>query len=98
MDLRTDISLPNRNLRPAAYSHSHAAHLMHRAIEEGRAVLENLRPNGASASLEREFSNLLTEITPASGVQARILVTGQPTALKPEVQHQMYLIGREALV
>jgi len=51
-----------------------------------------------SFNLEQEFLELLTETAPARGVQARVLVIGQPTALKPEVQHQIYLIGREALV
>ena len=45
-----------------------------------------------------EFVATDLRITPASGAQARILVTGHPSLLKPEVQHQMYLIGREALV
>ena len=75
------------------------ATLFSRAIEEGRAVLPGLRSSVvASGSLEREFSDLLREIAPASGVQARILVIGHARALKPEIQHQIYLIGREALV
>ena len=84
---------------PARASLNRAAHLMQRAIEEGRAVLQGLRyAVVASGSLEREFSDLLTELAPASEVQARVLVIGQPTALKPEIQRQIYLIGREALV
>jgi len=84
---------------PGRASLNRAAHLMHGAIEEGRAVLENLRsPVVPSGSLERDFSDLLTEIVPAAGVEARVLVIGQPTALKREIQRQIYLIGREALV
>jgi signal transduction histidine kinase len=89
---------------PARASLDRAAQLMKRAIEEGRAVLQGLRssavaPEGvAPGSLEQEFSDLLREVAPASGAQTRILVTGQPRALKPEIQRQIYLIGREALV
>jgi signal transduction histidine kinase len=84
---------------PARASLSRAARLMERAIEEGRAVLQALRSSAiASGSLEGEFSDLLREIAPASGVQARILVIGHARELKPEIQHQIYLIGREALV
>jgi signal transduction histidine kinase len=84
---------------PARASLKRAARLMHRAIEEGRAVLQGLRSSVvASGSLEQEFSDLLREIAPVSGVQARILVIGHARALKPEIQHQIYLIGREALV
>jgi len=84
---------------PARASLSRAVQLMQRAIEEGRAVLQGLCASGVtSGSLEQEFSDVLREIAPASGVQARILVTGQTRALEPEIQHQFYLIGREALM
>lgn len=84
---------------PDRASLNRAARLIDRAIEEGRAVLQGLSSSVvASGSLEREFSDLLTEIAPTDRVQARILVTGHPKALKPEIQRQIYLIGREALV
>ena len=89
---------------PARASLDRAAHLMYRAIEEGRAVLQGLRSSVvasgviAPCSLEAEFSDLLREVAPASGIQTRILSMGQPRKLEPEIQHQIYLIGREALV
>jgi signal transduction histidine kinase len=84
---------------PARASLSRAANLMQRAIKEGRAVLQGLRSSAvASGSLEQEFSDLLREIAPADGLQARIFVIGRARALKPEIQRQIYLIGREALV
>jgi len=83
---------------PTRASLNRTTRLIHRAIEEGRAVLQGLRSSAvASGSLEREFLDLLREIAPASGVQARILVIGHARALKPEIQHQIYSIGREAL-
>lgn len=84
---------------PTRASLNRAARLIARAIEEGRAVLQGFRSSVvASDSLEREFSDLLREIAAASKVQGRILVTGHAIALKPEIQYQVYLIGREALV
>jgi signal transduction histidine kinase len=84
---------------PTKPSLSHAMSLMQRAIDEGRGVLQGLRSSAvASTSLEQAFSDLLTEFANAEGVRFRILVTGQPKTLKPAVQQQVYLIGREALV
>jgi len=77
---------------------------MQLAIEEGRAALQGLRTSVvapgvvAPGSLEREFSDLLREVAPGSGAQTRMLVTGQPRALKPAIQQHVYLIAREALV
>lgn len=84
---------------PARASLNRAAQMMHGAIEEGRAVLQGLRSSVvASGPLERGFSDLLTGVAPACGVRARVVVTGRPSALRPEIQQQIYLIGREALV
>ena len=83
---------------PAGVSLNRAARLMQRAIEKGRAVLQSLRSSVvASGSLEWEFSDLLRQTAPASGIQARILVIGHASELKPEIQHQIYLVGKEAL-
>lgn len=80
-------SLPGRALR-----------LMRRVIDEGRIALQGFRSfEVASASLEHALYRLLAECTPGS-VRSRIFVTGQSRALKPTIQQQVYLIGREALV
>ena len=47
-------------------------------------------------SLERALSSVGDEFT-AGGAQLRILVMGQPKALKPAIQEQIYLIVRKAL-
>lgn len=52
----------------------------------------------APSSLEQTFSNLLAEVTPARGVRLRIFVQGKPRLLKPAIQEQLFLIGREAVV
>jgi len=48
-------------------------------------------------SLEQALSSVGDEFT-AGGAQLRILVMGQPKALKPAIQEQIHLIVREALV
>ena len=83
---------------PAKPSLSRALLVMYRVINEGRVTLQELRSStSASPSLEEALHGLWDELTPG-GVQFRILVEGQPKALKPEIQEQIYLIGREAVL
>jgi signal transduction histidine kinase len=51
---------------------------------------------GPSPSLEEAFARLQEELTPR--MRFCIFVSGQPTPLRTEVQEQVYLMGREALV
>jgi len=51
----------------------------------------------AATSLEEALSRVGDELT-HGGARLRILVMGQPKALKPAIQEQIYLIVREALV
>jgi signal transduction histidine kinase len=84
---------------PGTASLRRAAELMQRAIEEGRGVLQGLRSSPVTFdSLEQAFTDLLREVPPPTGTQARIVVIGRPRALKAEIQREIYLIGREALV
>jgi signal transduction histidine kinase len=74
-----------------------ALQVVRRVLEEGRAVLQGLRmPAFAPASIERELSGFLEDLTP-SGVHSEISVTGTPKQVGAEVQEQVNLIGREAL-
>jgi signal transduction histidine kinase len=83
---------------PSRPSISRALRLMYRVIDEGRVALRGLRsPRVAPTSLERALSDLGNEF-PTSGARFRIFVMGRPKALKPTIQEQIYLIGREALV
>jgi len=83
---------------PAKPSLSRALCLMYRVINEGRVTLQELRSSAsASPSLEEALHGLWDELTPG-GVQFRILVEGQPKALKPAIQEQIYMIGREAVL
>ena len=80
------------------HSLSRALQLMRRVIDEGRSALKGLRLSGASfTSLERALAEVGEGF--ASGTAGfRISVMGRPKALEPEVQEQVYLIAREALL
>jgi signal transduction histidine kinase len=78
---------------------SRALHLVHRAIDEGRAAMRGLRTAApAPSSLEEAFSNLLSEVTTERGPRLRIFIQGKPRALSPAIQDQLCLIGREAVM
>ncbi len=78
---------------------SRALRLVHRAIDEGRTALHGLHVAATVAtSLEEAFSELWDEVTPGAGIQLRVFVQGKPRALKPAIQEQIFLIGREAVV
>ena len=65
---------------------------------ERRHIAGEVHDSGMGfASLEQALSSVGDEFT-AGGAQLRILVMGQPKALKPAIQEQIYLIVREALV
>jgi len=49
-------------------------------------------------SLEQALSRLLEEFSPGRGVRFRVFVAGQPKTLRPAIQEQIFLIGREALI
>jgi signal transduction histidine kinase len=72
--------------------------LMHRVIDEGRDTIQGLRsPSSESFSLEEALYGFWEELAPGN-VHFRILVEGQPIALKPHIQEQFFLIGREAVL
>jgi signal transduction histidine kinase len=52
----------------------------------------------ASMRLEDALSRVRYEFIPESAERFRIFVSGQSRTLKPVVQQQVYLIGRQALV
>ena len=82
---------------PGKSSLNHALQLMRRAIEEGRLALEGLRsPETAPTSLEKALADFGNEFT-SDGVRFQIFVVGRPRALRPTIQEQIYLIGREAI-
>ncbi len=83
-------------IRPAL---SRALRLVRRAIDEGRAAIRGIHTaSPAPSSLEEALSNLLNEVAPGRGVRLRIFVQGNPQALNPAIQEQLFLIGREAVM
>jgi signal transduction histidine kinase len=56
------------------------------------------KPAIPPASLEQAFSDLLHEVTAERGARFRIFIEGKRRALRPEIQEQLFLIGREAVV
>jgi len=71
--------------------------LMRRALEEGRLALQGLRsPETAATSLEKGLADFGNEFRP-DGARFQIFVVGRPKALRPTIQEQLYLIGREAI-
>jgi signal transduction histidine kinase len=84
---------------PSKPSLNRALDLMRRVIDEGRDALQGLRSSGAaSMSLEQALCSVRDEFTPCGGVRLRVFVKGQPKKLSPEIQEQIYLIGREAML
>jgi signal transduction histidine kinase len=78
---------------------SRALHLVHRAIDEGRAAMRGLRTTSPDRStLDRAFSELISEVTTGNGPRILISVQGEPQTLGPAVQEELFLIGREAVM
>jgi signal transduction histidine kinase len=78
---------------------SRALRLVRRAIDEGRAALRGLQTaSPAPSSLEQALSILLSDVTTGRGPRLRIFVLGKPRTLNPEIQEQLFLIGREAVM
>ena len=77
---------------------SRALRLMQRVIDEGRVAVQGLRASEIAAeTLEQSLSRLRDELKP-DGLPFRIFVTGKSRPLEPEIQEQMYMIAREALL
>ena len=77
----------------------HAVVRMQHVIDEARHILVGVRSSAMeSMSLDEAFSRLRDEFAPGGGVRFRVFVTGQPKSLRPAIQEQIYLIGREALI
>lgn len=72
---------------------------MRQVIDEARHILLGVRSQAAdSMSLEQSLSCLRDEFAPSGGVRFQVSVSGQPRSLRPAIQQQIYMIGREALI
>ena len=89
--------VPANDQSKAALTHTMVR--MQNVIDEARHVLLGLRSSAMeSMSLDQALSSLTAEFAPPGGVQFRVCVKGRPRTLRPAVQEQIYLIGREALI
>ncbi|HEV3333187.1 MAG TPA: sensor histidine kinase [Bryobacteraceae bacterium] len=74
-------------------------HLMRQSIDEGRHAIQGLRSsNGRNIDLLLRLSRVHQELDVAPDVDFRVAVADQPKRLSPEIQYEIYRIGREALV
>lgn len=84
---------------PSRIALDHALVRMRQVMQEARKILLGLRPPAMeSTSLEQALSSLSDEFPSAAGVRFRVFATGRPRSLRPAIQEQIYLIGREALI
>jgi signal transduction histidine kinase len=73
--------------------------IMRQGIEEGRNAIQGLRPTGFHTSdLVLSLSRVRDELEAQPDIDFRATVIGRQRQLPPEVQHEIYRIGREALV
>lgn len=78
---------------------SRLSSIMHCVIDEGRIVLQGLRPTAIpSTRLEHAFFEILEEIARDAQPRFRVFVTGQPKTLGSAIEEQIYMIEREVLI
>jgi signal transduction histidine kinase len=71
--------------------------IMNQGIQEGRNTIEDLRSTG-TADLVQALSQVQQKLAVQSDVDFRVVVVGRKEPLRPPVWHEIYRIGREALV
>ena len=73
--------------------------IMRQGIAEGRNAIQGLRsPDSQTSDLVSSLSRIQDELKVQPDIDFRLTVTGRQKPLGPEIQHEIYRIGREALV
>jgi PAS domain S-box-containing protein len=73
--------------------------IMQQGIEDGRKALQGLRlSDTAPLDLVQAFSGIQRELAVPSDVEFRVSVIGAKRPLHLAIQHEIYRIGREALI
>jgi signal transduction histidine kinase len=73
--------------------------IMRQGIAEGRNAIQGLRsPDPQTPDLVVAFSRIQEEFGVQPDIDFRVTVAGRPKRLAPEMHHEIYRIGREALV
>ena len=71
--------------------------IMRQGIEEGRNAIEDLRSTGPP-DLVQALSRVQQELAAQSDIDFQVNVIGRQEPLRPSVWHEIYRIGKEALV
>ncbi|HXB71078.1 MAG TPA: PAS domain S-box protein [Candidatus Acidoferrales bacterium] len=72
--------------------------IMRQGIVESRSAIQGLRSSGSQTSdLVGALSRIRDELKVQPDFDFRVTVTGRQKQLAPEIQHEIYRIGREAL-
>ena len=89
--------LPNES--PVKPTLDRILQLMDRGIEEGRNTLQGLRSSDPRASdLVLALSGVQHELAVHPDVDFRVILNGEQRPLQATIRHEIYRIGREALV
>jgi PAS domain S-box-containing protein len=73
--------------------------LMEQGIEEGRSTIQGLRSSDPrTLDLVMALSGVQQEFALQSDIDFRVSVTGRQQPLQPAIRHEIYRIGKEALV
>ena len=73
--------------------------LMEQGIEEGRSTIQGLRSSDPrTLDLVMALSAVQQEFALQSDIDFRVSVTGRQQPLQPAIRHEIYRIGKEALV
>jgi signal transduction histidine kinase len=96
--IQTWFHRPDQEQSPDTPSRRRTIHLMQSVLDEGSLALRGLPTSDVTPeTLEQTLYSLREELKPG-GLRFRIFVTGKSRLLKPDIQEQLYRIGREALV
>jgi PAS domain S-box-containing protein len=73
--------------------------IMNEGIEEGRNAIQDLRSSDTRAlDLVLALSRVQMELAVKPDVDFRVIVAGRQQPLRPSIAHEIYRIGREALI
>jgi PAS domain S-box-containing protein len=73
--------------------------IMNQGMAEGRSVIQGLRSSGSHLSdLVGALSRIQDELNVQPDIDFRVTVAGRQRQLAREIQHEIYRIGREAVV
>jgi signal transduction histidine kinase len=73
--------------------------IMNQGIEEGRNTIQDLRSSDSSTlDLVVSLSGVQQELAVKPDVDFRVVVVGRQQPMRPAIRHEIYRIGREALV